>query len=168
MSFQHILVPTDFSTLSNDALTYAFREAELHGAMLTLLHVLQYHEHPEVHYIRGNPALPRDVATDLGRIPIASLEPVTVSRDYVEEAKQKLRGLVPPTFSQPSHTLVEHGHPADAIVQVAVEHTVDLIVMVTHGRTGLSHMWLGSVTEKVIRSAPCPVLTIRRRLAVAI
>ena len=53
------------------------------------------------------------------------------------------------------------GHPADTIVRVAQERGADLIVMGTHGRTGLQHVLLGSVAEKVVRLAPCPVLTVR-------
>ncbi len=169
MSFQHILAPTDFSTLSNDALAYAFREAKLHGATLTLMHVLQHHTHPEVHYIRGGPEMAQGMATDLGRmIPVSPpVQPTVVRRDYVEEADRELRELIPEVFSQPCHTRVEHGDPADAIVRVAEELDIDLVVMVTHGRTGLSHVLLGSVAEKVIRHAPCPVLAVRRRRVAA-
>jgi nucleotide-binding universal stress UspA family protein len=53
------------------------------------------------------------------------------------------------------------GHPADTIVRVAQERGADLIVMSTHGRTGLQHVVLGSVAEKVVRLAPCPVLTVK-------
>jgi nucleotide-binding universal stress UspA family protein len=56
---------------------------------------------------------------------------------------------------------VTAGHPADAIVRTAEELDVDLIIMATHGRTGVAHMVLGSVAEKVVRHAPCPVLTVR-------
>lgn len=169
MSFQHILAPTDFSALSNDALSYAFREAELHSATLTLMHVLQHHVHPEVHYIRGGPEVTHSMATDLGRtIPVTpQVEPAVVRRDYVEEADRQLRKLIPEAFLQPYHTRVEYGDPTDAIVRAAAEHDIDLIVMVTHGRTGLSHVLLGSVAEKVIRHAPCPVLAIRRRAVAA-
>lgn len=169
MSFQHILAPTDFSALSNGALSYAFREAELHSATLTLMHVLQHHANPEVHYIRGGPEVARGMTTELGAtIPATPvMEPVVVRRDYVEEADRQLRELIPVTFSQPYEVRVEYGDPADAIVRAAEELDSDLIVMVTHGRTGLSHVLLGSVAEKVIRHAPCPVLAIRRRAVAA-
>jgi nucleotide-binding universal stress UspA family protein len=55
------------------------------------------------------------------------------------------------------------GHPAETIVRVAQERGADLIVMSTHGRTGLQHVLLGSVAEKVVRLAPCPVLTVKHR-----
>jgi len=57
------------------------------------------------------------------------------------------------------------GPPADTIVRVAQERGVDLIVMSTHGRTGLQHVLMGSVAEKVVRLAPCPVLTVKHRAA---
>ena len=55
----------------------------------------------------------------------------------------------------------EWGSPVDAIVSYAIDHRIDLIVIATHGRTGLSHVLLGSVAERIVREAPCPVLTIR-------
>lgn len=59
------------------------------------------------------------------------------------------------------HEKIELGNPDENIVEEAKKEAVDLIVISTHGRTGLSHMLMGSVTEKVVRHAPCPVLSIR-------
>jgi nucleotide-binding universal stress UspA family protein len=88
-----------------------------------------------------------------------------VRRDYNEEALVQLQDLVPASFTGPWKTEVATGDPANAIVQAAQDLGVDLIVMATHGRTGLQHVFLGSVAEKVIRHAPCPVLAIRYRAA---
>ena len=162
MSFTHILVPTDFSTPAKEALDVALREAELHQASLTLVHVLQHHPHTEVTYIRGNPEDQRGLATEFGSLSaIGTQEPVVVRRDYVEETLTQLRDLVPQSFTGHWDTEVASGDPADAIVHVAQEHKADLIVMGTHGRTGLAHAFLGSVAEKVVRHASCPVLVTR-------
>ena len=77
-----------------------------------------------------------------------------------KEAREKLEGLL--TDRQLSHTsYVGFGPPADQIVDYAGTHDIALIVMGTHGRTGVERMWLGSVTEKVLRKAHCPVLAVR-------
>jgi hypothetical protein len=74
-----------------------------------------------------------------------------------------LQTLMPATFAGTWEVQVTAGHPADAIVRTAEELDVDLIIMATHGRTGVPHIVLGSVAEKVVRHAPCPVLTVRQR-----
>jgi len=96
-------------------------------------------------------------------VPSPGSTPTTIRRDYVEEALLQLRELVPPFFSGLWETEVASGAPADTIVRLARERQADLIVMGTHGCTGLSHVLLGSVAEKVAREAPCPVLIIRYR-----
>ena len=73
----------------------------------------------------------------------------------------RLHDLVPQAFHNTWGVEIAAGHPAEAIVRVAQERKADLIVMGTHGRTGLQHVLLGSVAEKVVRLAPCPVLTVR-------
>lgn len=163
MSYTHILAPTDFSSLANHALAYAFKEAEIHNAKLTLLHAL--HHHPdEVYYVKGHPTDPRGFAGEFGTMALApGTTPTTIRRDYVEEALLQLRELVPPSFTGVWETEVASGAPAEAIVRLAQERQVDLIVMSTHGRTGLFHVLLGSVAEKVVHEALCPVLVIRYR-----
>ncbi len=162
MSFTHILAPTDFSASANGALTVALREAELHQASLKLVHVLQHHPNTEVTYLRGNPEDRRGLATEFGPLPTPGGQSEAIlRRDYIEEALTQLRDLVPRSFSGASTVEVVRGDPADAIVQVARHHGIDLIVMSTHGRTGLAHVFLGSVAEKVVRLAPCPVLVVR-------
>jgi nucleotide-binding universal stress UspA family protein len=86
-----------------------------------------------------------------------------VRRDRSEEALTQLRDLVSNAFRGPWEVEVAMGQPADTIVRVAQERGADLIVMSTHGRTGLQHVLMGSVAEKVVRLAPCPVLTVKRR-----
>lgn len=162
MAFTHILAPTDFSVTARRALDVAVREAELHSASLKLVHVLQHHPHPEVTYLRGNPEDRRGLATEFGVLPTpGSAEETILRRDYVEEALTQLRDLIPPSFSGCSTVEVASGDPVEAIVQVARDHEIDLIVMSTHGRTGLAHVAMGSVAEKVVRLSPCPVLVTR-------
>lgn len=175
MSYTHILVPTDFSDQANQALRYAFEEAEVHDAKLTLLYVMHHHSETEVHYLQGDPEVrsgldaavgfPPDFDPETGgalptpRVPA----PATVRRDYTEEALAQLRDLVPDAFSGTAEVKVVDGNPADAILRVVQELGVDLIVMGTHGRTGLKHVLLGSVAENVLHHAPCPVLLTREQ-----
>jgi nucleotide-binding universal stress UspA family protein len=164
----HILVPTDFSTAAHQALRYAVEEAMQHQAKLTLLHVLHHQPATDVYYVRGAPEGPRgfgDFGSALPTTPPSA--PQTVLRDYHEEALTQLRDLVPAAFSGSWEAQVATGDPADAIVREATQLGVDLIVMGTHGRTGLQHVLLGSVAEKVVRHAPCPVLTVRYRADLA-
>ena len=162
MAFTHILAPTDFSVTARSALDVAVREAELHLASLMLVHVLQHPPHTEVTYVRGNPEDRRGLATEFGALPTpGNVEETILRRDYVEEAQTQLRDLIPQSFSGYSTIEVTTGDPAEAIVQAARDHGIDLIVMSTHGRTGLAHLAMGSVAEKVVRLAPCPVLVTR-------
>ena len=165
MLYTHILVPTDFSTAANQALRYAFEEATQHQAKLTLLHVTRHYPTVDVYYVEGTPERQEGYVVELGgKLPsLPTPPPETVRRDYNEELLVQLHDLVPASFPGPWQTQVATGDPADMIVQVTQDLGVDLIVMATHGRTGLQHVLLGSVAERVIRHAPCPVLAIRYR-----
>jgi nucleotide-binding universal stress UspA family protein len=86
-----------------------------------------------------------------------------VRDDESEAALTALRDLIANAFDGPWDVEVAVGPPADTIVRVAQERGADLIVMSTHGRTGLQHVFLGSVAEKVVRLATCPVMTVKYR-----
>ena len=165
MGFTHVLVPTDFSAPANLALSYALEEATLHHAKVTLLHVLAHHADTDVYYVTGPPEPPPQGSIDpvaggrLGARPLS--EPTVVRTDPSEEALTHLQDLIPDAGRGTWDVALAVGHPADAVVRVAQERNVDLIVMATHGRTGLQHVLLGSVAEMVVRLAPCPVLTVR-------
>jgi nucleotide-binding universal stress UspA family protein len=164
MVYRHILASTDFSPLANQALHYAFEEAMQHHARLTLLHVVSHHPTTEVYYVSGRPGPQQGYGSDSfgGTLPVPpSVPAATILRDYGEEALMQLRELVPPTFTETWEPRIATGDPAEAILHLAQELTVDLIVMATHGRTGLPHVLLGSVAEKVVRRAPCAVLVTR-------
>jgi universal stress protein A len=163
MAFTQILIPTDFSEPANRALRYALEEATFHHANVTLLHVLPAHMGTDVYFITGGPdarpdfepALERRLGTPTPR------QPTVVLHDHNEAALTQLRDLMPASFQGLWEVDVAAGAPAETIVHVAHERGADLIVMGTHGRTGLSHVLLGSVAEKVVRLAPCPVLTVK-------
>jgi universal stress protein A len=165
MPFTHILVPTDLSDPANHALRYALEEATLHRARVTLLHVLSSHTDTDVYYVTGSPeSAAQGFDPVAGRLGAQSLpQPTVVRTDPNEEALTRLQDLMRGAFAGTWNVEVAVGHPADTIVRVAQEGGADLIVMGTHGRTGLQHVLLGSVAEKVVRLAPCPVLTVRHK-----
>lgn len=175
MAYTHILAPTDFSATADQALSYAFEEANVHHAKLTVLHVMHHPHQTQVHYVHGNPEIRSGfqdavvvVPTDFdpetgGHLPTPQgPAPETVRRDYTEEVLTQLRDHVSGAFVGNWEARVVVGNPADAILRVARERGVDLIVMGTHGRTGLQHVLLGSVAEHVVRHAQCPVLVTHR------
>jgi nucleotide-binding universal stress UspA family protein len=136
-----ILVPTDFSECSDAALRYGYALAEAFGATLHLLNVVQ---HPY--------SMPW--AAD-GFTPIGDL-----LADWEAQAKARLAENVPAGAAKTVVT-TQVGSPHPEIVRYARDHGIDLIVLGTHGRGPLGHMLLGSVAERVVRTAPCPVLTVR-------
>ena len=165
MAFRHMLVPTDFSEPANHALSYAVQEATLHGAKVTLLHVQPMDARTGVYYVTGAPSSGFEAGFDVvagGRVAQAPVgEPTIVRQDVSDEALTRLHDLVPEACRDTWEVGIAIGRPADTIVRFARERNVDLIIMATHGRTGLEHMVLGSVAEKVVRLAPCPVLTVK-------
>jgi nucleotide-binding universal stress UspA family protein len=140
-----ILVPTDFSKFSQHALMYAAAFAEKFGAELYLLHVVQ------------------DLALfipDMVTVspPLApSVDQLTAAAGTAFDRLLKENPLPGITV----HREVRQGTPFYEIIRYAREIDVDLIIMGTHGHSGLAHVLLGSVSEKVVRKAPCPVLTVR-------
>lgn len=139
-----ILVPTDFSVVSELALEYAITVASRFGASLHLLHVV---DDPFVGGAFGS------------EVYITSVPAMRVH--LVDEAASKLSRLLWHCQSVAARREVRVGRPADVIREAAEEHACDLIVMGTHGRTGMAHLLLGSVAERIVREAPCPVLTVR-------
>jgi nucleotide-binding universal stress UspA family protein len=138
-----ILHPTDFSPLSEYAFGMACSLARDHGARLVVLHVRP----PEVFFADSPYVLPPD--------------PAQVWEHWQEE----LIHLQPPDRSVTVEHLLQEGDPAAMIVRTAKEKDCDLIVMGTHGRTGVQRLLLGSVAEQVLRKAACPVLTVKGPLA---
>lgn len=143
IEFKHILVATDFGESSEQAVLLAVDLADRFGATITLLHV---YEVPE--YVYFNDIQPRIEGW------IAPIRAAASKR--LEEALAKIRGRIPGTTS-----LLLQGRPGDEIVKAIGEAHPDLVVLGTHGRRGLEHVFLGSVAEKVVRMASTPVLTVR-------
>jgi nucleotide-binding universal stress UspA family protein len=137
MTVNNILVPTDFSATSEAALRYATQMALTVGARLYLMHVPgKTGEHFEANF-------------PIGRFETAARE--RLASFLTQQELERLR---------PEYAL-RVGTPAEEIVRYADACDVDLIIMGTHGRSGLAHMLMGSVAEQVARTAPCPVLLFR-------
>ncbi len=146
LSFKKILCPVDFSDLSLNAMRVALELASQHQAELHLLYVFAGYDaialNPETAMI----PMPRWL-TDLRKI-----------------AQEKLAALPGADFKQSGPAIVRamsDGTPIYEILQYAQHQNIDLIVISTHGRTGLKHLVIGSVAENIVRSSSCPVLTIR-------
>jgi nucleotide-binding universal stress UspA family protein len=153
MKLTRILTPTDFSKFSGFALEWAAYLAQCMKADLTLLHVISEEEGKIIEEIIGEGAV---VQVSKG-----------IRQNVVEERQKKLKeqfNMVVSSDIKRSIRVEEMtriGVPFLEIIKVAKEKDVDLIVMGTHGRTGLAHVLIGSVAEKVVHHAHCPVLTIK-------
>ena len=164
MSVSHILVPMDFSDTATHALRYAFEEARLHSARVTLLHVVPQGVGTDVYSVSPTPGYPGafdPAATARVGAPWPAHPATVVRHDASDVVLTQLNDLIPLGFRDSWSTELAVGPPAETIVRIAQEQGADLIVMGTHGRTGLRHALLGSVAEKVVRLAPCPVMTVR-------
>ncbi len=145
-----ILAPTDFSDHAQVAVRYACGLATKLEAALHLVHVIP------------------DVVVPVG--PDPSLITAVPPEYYTEteaRSREALTRILDPEQDRPETVRdeVRWGDAVDGIVSYATDHDIDLIVISTHGRTGLSHVLLGSVAERIVREAPCPVLTIRENQA---
>ncbi|MEJ5262163.1 MAG: universal stress protein [Ignavibacterium sp.] len=144
ITIKKILVPIDFSDYSKSALKYAVNFAKVFNAEMYLIYVVE----PVIY--------PPDFS--MGQIAIPS---VTVEMD--ERAKEELTKLaqqeIPSEIKR--QIIIKTGKPFVEIIETASEEDVDLIIIATHGHSGVEHILFGSTAEKVVRKAPCPVLTLR-------
>ena len=145
IEIKNILFPTDFSEAAEYAMRFAISFAQEYGAKLHVLHVVEDVGHA--------------IYFDLLQAP-----PLAQLLTQIEDrARTELERALPADISPP----IEHecrlrrGIPFVQIVRAAAELKCDLVVLGTHGRNGLTHALFGSVAEKVVRKAPCPVLTVR-------
>jgi len=143
-TIKKILVPTDFSASARAAVDYAVDLAHKFDAQVTLIHAYQTPAYllPEGSILAGS-----DMIVDI----------MNRAAEALADARRGLEGKVP------VETLLVEGLPFIQVVNAAREGNFDLIVMGTHGRTGIRHVLLGSVAERVVRTAPCPVLTVREQ-----
>ena len=139
-----ILVPIDFSDYSKSALKYAAAFAKHFNAKIYLIYVVE----PTVY--------PADFS--MGQVAIPSLD-VDLGKRAEEELSLLAKTLIDPSLQV--ETIIKTGKPFMEINDAAAEKDVDLIIIATHGHTGVEHLLFGSTAEKVVRKAPCPVLTIR-------
>ncbi len=146
MTIKNILVATDFSEPSDAALAYG---RELAGRFNGTLHVLHVAQNIYI--------------TTFGAETYAPIAP-ELQAEAENSARARLEQLVISSDGSGPRTtpvVMTSASPAFAIIDYATEHHIDLIVMGTHGRGALAHLLMGSVAEKVVRLAPCPVLTVR-------
>lgn len=147
ITINNILCPVDYSIYSEKALAYAIELATKFQAKLYLLHVLDTRfldvNNPELPYI--------PVTTNIINEETIDMLKSRLLKSVNEETQGKIS----------VEAIVVQGVPFAEIIRTAKECNTDLIVLGTHGRTGLAHVFMGSVAEKVVRKASCPVLTIR-------
>ena len=146
IAISHILVPVDFSPHSLLSLEYASALASRFGASLELLHIVE------------DPATAGAWAAEGAVLDVAEIRAALV--DEAERRLAEYRNQLE-QLNVPIVTTVRIGPPARAIVDYAQAAGMDLIVVGTHGRSGFAHMFLGSVAERVVRHASCPVVTVR-------
>ena len=145
--FRRILVPTDFSPTSDAALEYARILAAKFGSSVQILHVI---DDPTA----ASEFVPDGFAPSTDGIRTALL-------DQAHTRLERVMNLVDRSRHH-AHAEAVLGLPAQSIIDYATATGTGLIVMGTHGRTGLAHLLMGSVAEQVVRTAPCPVLTVRQ------
>lgn len=148
MGWNTILVPHDFSGSAKNALAIACEEARTHRAAIVVLHVVD---------------LPYQLGPDAVVVPEATGAPISLKQYALDGAEEELGRIVDLIAKDGlvATGAVAVGNPVDEIIGAIAEHKIDLIVMGTHGRTGLRHLMAGSVTERVVRTSQVPVLTIR-------
>lgn len=146
ITLKRILVPTDFSETSDAALAYGRALARTFGASVDVVHVAE-NIFTRAFAGEGYVAIVPELQADLERSARDRLDQLLIDND---EPKLDTKGVV-----------LTSNATALEIVTYAKSRGIDLIVMGTHGRSGVAHVFMGSVAERVVRTAPCPVLTVR-------
>jgi universal stress protein A len=141
LKLKRILVPIDFSKISQKALEYAVPLAKQFEAKITLLHAIE----------------PRPYPMDLTYVPMGEGFPI---KPLEKELNKLAKNTIEPQLSK--EVIVRVGTAFEVITNVARDCKADLIVITTHGHTGLKHVFMGSTAERVVRHAPCPVFVVRK------
>lgn len=139
-----ILVPIDFSDYSKNSLKYSVNFAKSFNASLVLVYVVE----PVIY--------PPDFSMGQIAIPAAGLEMDKRAKEEMDKLAEK---EIPAEVKV--QKIVKTGKPFIEIIETATDEDIDLIIIATHGHTGVEHILFGSTAEKVVRKAPCPVLTLR-------
>lgn len=146
MKIERILIPVDFSEYSKMALEYSIEFSKKFNSELILIYVIE----PIVY--------PSDFG--LGQIPINQVD-FEIQSKAESELKKLVEEKVPSELK--ASYVVKTGKPFLEIISAAKEYDCDLIIIATHGHTGIEHILFGSTAEKVVRKSPIPVLTVRER-----
>jgi nucleotide-binding universal stress UspA family protein len=144
LKFKKILVPIDFSDFSKSSLRYAVTFAKQFNASIILIYVVE----PIIY--------PPDFSMGQIAIPTTGIE---MDKRAIEELEKLAQNEIPSDLQK--SIIVKTGKPFYEIIDTAKEEDVDLIIISTHGHSGVEHILFGSTAEKVVRKAPCPVLTLR-------
>jgi nucleotide-binding universal stress UspA family protein len=145
LSIRKILAPTDFSAHACHALRYARTFADRWDAELHLLNVIE----------------PAVFPTEAGLTPMGLINLDSELAEAAERSMEELLQREELVGAARIVTSIAHGRASSTIIDYALEHSIDLVVIATHGRTGLEHLIFGSTAERVVRESHCPVLTIR-------
>jgi len=146
MTVDNILIPTDFSACADHALTHALEAADRFDAHLHILHVVN------------------ELDPDWYGITDAQERAVKLRDQIEEEARERLHDLAPDKDIETTVSLQLSFDVAETIYEYVDERHIDLVVMGTHGRQGLDRLMLGNVANKIVRHAPCPVMTVREEV----
>lgn len=143
LAIERILVPTDFSATSEKAVRYAVEMARVFSAEVVLLHVFDERVVDNIYHIH-------------------ELSPERARAEMRKSAEKSMAALMEADWAGgvPMSARYAEGLPPVAVKDAAAEVDADLVVMGTHGRTGITHLLYGSTAEGVVRGAPCPVLTV--------
>jgi nucleotide-binding universal stress UspA family protein len=158
IKIDRVLVPIDFSTNSIKAKEYADAVAREWHAEVELLHVVErspYEVYQQRGFLQDVPLyhMPGDAAPAVNQR--------FIIRDVIEETRQELQRIAGSETGIKYRVEVRHGHAVEEILAEISSYHPGLVVLCTHGRTGLSHLVLGSVAEKIVRLSPVPVLSVR-------
>jgi len=150
LTYKVILVPIDFSSHSRKTLDYASRFAARHGASIRLLHIFQLPEYAVTQYEH------RQQGCDELRSQVSWAE--EAAQENLDALEQELlnKGLNAKGY-------LRVGYPFEEIVLMANDPDVDLVIIGTHGRSGIKRLLVGSTAERVVEHAPCPVLVVKER-----
>lgn len=142
---ERILLPTDFSDFSKNAMEYAISLVRMHKAKLYVLHVIEH-------------------IFDISGFYVPHLPVNELYREMEESAKKEIEKFMNKKSREgiEVENMVVSGTPFLEIIRTAREKSIDLIVIATHGRTGLEHVLFGSVAEKVVRKSPCSVFVVKQ------